>query len=67
MLERRRSRREVLTMEVTPYVKVYSTMFENKHSHIVVDDVTQSRIPENIASDDKNAQRTITSKNYSKQ
>ena len=54
-------------MEVTSYVKVYSTMFENKHSHIVVDDGTQSRIPENIAYNDKNAHCTITSKNYSKQ
>ena len=67
MFERRRSRREVLTMEVTPYLNVYSTMFENKHSHIVVDDGMQTYIPDNIAYDDKKAQRTIPSKNYSKQ
>ena len=29
---------DVLTMEVTIYIKVYSTMFEPKHSQTVVDD-----------------------------
>ena len=53
-------------MEVTPYFKVYSIMFENKHSQFVVDDGIQTCIPENISYDDKNTQRTITSKNYRK-
>ena len=35
MRERRRLR---LTMEVTPYLSSYSTMFELKHSQIIVDD-----------------------------
>lgn len=59
--------RVVLTMDETPYLNVYSTMFENKHSQIVVDDNMQTCTQENIAYDDKKTQRTITSKNYSKQ
>ena len=43
MRERRRSRRVVLTMEVKPYLNVYSTMFEHKHSRIVVDEGIRER------------------------
>ena len=39
-------------MEVTRYLSVYSTMFQHKHSHIVIDDIIQIHIQENAARDD---------------
>ena len=47
MRERRRSRCVVLTMEVSPYLNVYSIMFEHKHSQIVFDNGIQTYIQEN--------------------
>ena len=43
----------VLTMELTPHLSVYSTMFELKHSQIVVDDGMQWYMQEHAAYDDK--------------
>ena len=40
MRERQRSRRVVLSMEVTLYLNVYSMMTEHEHSQIVVDHVS---------------------------
>ena len=51
-VRRRRSRRVVLTTEVTPYVSVYSTMFEHRHSQIVVDDGLQTYIQDNTVYSD---------------
>ena len=45
---RGRSRHVVLTTDVTPHHRVYSTMFEHKHSDIVVDDGTQTYIYKKI-------------------
>ena len=64
--EGQKSRRMVLTMEVTPCLKVYSTMLEHKHSQIVVGDDTQTHIQENAACDDKQeSQHTQEKKKYS--
>ena len=38
MRERGRSRRVALTVAVATYLTGYSTMFERKHSQIVIDD-----------------------------
>ena len=49
MRERRKLKHVVLTMEVTPFLKVYSTVFEHRHSHILADDCIQIYIQENTA------------------
>ena len=38
---------------VTAYLNVYSTMFEHKHSQIVVDDSIQTNIQETTTYDEK--------------
>ena len=53
MCERRRSKRVVLTMEITKYISVYSIMSEHKYYQIVVDNGIQIHMQENTAYDDK--------------
>ena len=69
--QKRRSRHGVLTMKVASVdvhvtVNVLSTMFGNTHSHIVVDDGTQTYMHKNTAYDDKQKiQCTMTRNNDS--
>ena len=37
-----RERRLAVTVDVAPHVNIYSTMFEHKHSQIIVDDGKQT-------------------------
>ena len=57
MRQRRGLRHVLLTMEATPYLDNYSTMFERTHSQVVVDDGKQTYIH-------KNRQPMMTTKTY---